>query len=116
MNSFLTNRAVTVAGTATDDIEVARVVYRLQNGPLEIAAGTTNWRVNIAPLAGRNTVTVESIDWEGNRSANSASVTFFYVVQVPLNLQVAGTGTVVGATNGQFLQAGRFYTVTAIPA
>ncbi|PYK97186.1 MAG: hypothetical protein DME19_17140 [Verrucomicrobia bacterium] len=115
-NSRFTNQTVTLRGTASDDVSVARVVYQVQGGPLEIATGTTNWEINVSPLPGWTTVTVESIDWEGNHSTNSASVTFFYLVQVPLNLQIVGAGTVVGATNGQALQVGRFYTLSATPA
>src|SRR6266545_7869304 len=115
-NSLFTNQAVTIRGTARDDVDVARVVYQLQGGPLEIATGATNWEASLSPAPGVNTVTVESIDWDGNRSTNAASVTFLYVVEVPLELQVIGPGSVAGATNGQILKAGAFYTLTATPA
>jgi len=115
-NSRFTNQIVTLRGTAADDTAVARVVYRLQGGPLEIGAGTTNWEVNVAPQPGFNTVTVESIDCDGLRSTNSVSATFFYVAQVQLDLQVVGNGKVFDVTNGQTLQAGRVYTANARPS
>ena len=116
-NSRFTNQTVTVRGTASDDTGVARVIYRLQGSPSEIAAGTTNWEVALTPPPGVNTITVESIDLDGNRSTNApAAVTFLFVREVPLNLQVIGAGSVAGATNGQVLQAGRYYTLTATPA
>ena len=112
-NSRFTNQTVRIRGTAGDDTGVARVVYRVQGGAPRVASGTTNWEVNLAPQPGFNTVTAESIDCDGNRSTNSASVTFFYVSQLRLDLHVTGSGRVDGATNGQFLQAGRFYRLTA---
>ena len=115
-NARFTNQTVTVTGTAADDAEVARVVYHLQDGPLEIAAGTTNWSVSLAPRPGFNTVTAESIDFDGNRSTNLASVTFFYAATVPLTLNIVGKGRVDGAVDGQLLQVGRFYTVSAKPS
>ena len=110
-----TNTTVFVGGTASDDTGVARVVYRVQNGPLEIAAGTTNWTVALTPQAGSNTVTAQSIDKEGNFSTNTATVSFFYVSKMPLNLQIRGNGKVAGATNGMSVLAGRYYTLTATP-
>jgi cyclophilin family peptidyl-prolyl cis-trans isomerase len=114
-NSTFTNQAVTISGTAGDDTGVARVLYRLQGGQPQNALGTTNWQVSISPQPGLNPVTVESIDWDGNRSA-SAAVTFLYISQVPLNIEIRGSGTVVGAsTKGQWLQVGSYQTLTAVP-
>ncbi len=113
-SSSFTNQTVAIRGTASDDASVARVVYQFRGGPLEIASGTTNWVVNLSPSPGLNTVTVQSVDWDGNFSA-PASVTFLYVAKVPLQLQVVGTGTVAGATNRQLLQVGTYYTLTATP-
>lgn len=114
-NSLFTNQAVVLRGTASDDVEVARVVYRLQDAPLEIAHGTTNWEVSLSPVPGFSTVTVESIDWDGNHSAG-VSVPFYYARTMPLELQINGQGTVTGLANGQTLNAGSFYTGTAVPA
>jgi len=112
----ITNAVVLIGGTASDDGQVARVSYRAQNGAPLIAEGTTNWLVRLAPNIGLNTVTVECIDFEGRRSTNAATVTFFYAANLPLNLQVTGSGKVTGITNTQRLELGRFYTATARPA
>jgi len=113
-NSLFTNQAVRIAGTAADDVEVARVVYRLGNAERAAATGTTNWEVTLLPQLGFNTVTVESIDWDGNYSPG-VPVTFFYQRTMPLELQSTGLGTVAGLTNGQVLSAGATYTATATP-
>jgi cyclophilin family peptidyl-prolyl cis-trans isomerase len=115
-NERFTNGPVLVTGTADDDAEVAQVVFRVQDGPWQIASGTTNWTASFTPNPGFNTVTVQSIDFDGNRSTNSASVTFFYAATVPLQLQVIGKGRVEGAVDGQILQVGRFYTINARPS
>lgn len=115
-NARITNGVVTISGTADDDTGVARVVYRVQDGPLEIAGGTTNWVASITPQPGVNTVTFQSIDCDGQWSTNAPSSTFLYFGNAQLNLQIVGKGRVAGAVNGQILQAGRFYTLTAKPA
>jgi len=114
-NSRFTNQTVTVHGAASDDAEVAQVVYQLSDAPPVIASGTTNWQFNLAPAPGFNTVTVNSIDWGGNFSTN-ATLSFFYEATFPLALQVLGRGTVTGLTNGTYLQAGSSYTANAVPA
>ena len=114
-NSTFTNQAVTVSGTAADDTGIARVVYRVGTNAAQGAFGTTNWQFSISPQPGLNPITVESIDWDGNRSA-AAGVTFLYVAQVPLALEIRGSGQVVGGFNGKKLQVGNYYTLTAIPA
>jgi cyclophilin family peptidyl-prolyl cis-trans isomerase len=110
-----TNQTVLVTGTADDDRAVARIIYRHQGGAVEIASGTNEWQFGISPRPGFNTVSVESIDWDGNHSTN-VSVTFFYASQLALDLQATGKGKVEGLTNGQLLQVGSAYAVTAKPA
>lgn len=109
-----TNQTVLITGTAEDDRGVARVLYRHQGGESQVAAGTNAWQVGLRPSPGFNTVTVEAIDWDGNHSTN-ASVTFFYVAQVPLLLQTNGPGTIEGLTNGQLLQVGGTYSINGKP-
>ncbi len=113
--SRFTNQVVTISGTAADDVEVARVVYRVNGGPQRVATGTTNWSVPLAPNIGFTTVTLEAIDFEGNRYTNAAPVEFFYAGWVPLSLTVSGDGKVTGVTNGQRVELGRYYTAVAKP-
>ncbi len=109
-----TNQVVTITGTATDDSELARVAYRVNGGAQQIAAGTTNWSIPLAPNIGLTTVSVESIDFEGRRSTTN-SVTFSYTAWVPLNLLVLGDGRVTGVSNGQRIELGREYVTVAKP-
>lgn len=115
LNSTFTNQSVTISGTAADDTGIARVVYRFGTNAAQGAFGTTNWQFTVSPQNGLNTYTVESIDWDGNRSS-AATVTFLYLAQVPLDLEIRGSGRVVGAADGQYLQVGTYQTLTAIPS
>ncbi len=110
-----TNQIVTLSGTASDDGEVARVLYRVNGGAERVATGTTNWTVPLVPNVGLNSVSVQSVDFEGRRSANSPTVTFYYATNLALALQVSGSGKVTGVTNGQRGELGRFYTAVATP-
>ena len=117
-----TNQVVTITGTASDDSEVARVTYRVTTvvnetnivSAEQIATGTTNWTIRLAPSLGRTVVSVVSIDFDGLRSATN-SVLFYYTAWVPLNLQVLGDGRVTGVTNGQRVELGRDYVAVAKP-
>ncbi len=108
-----TNQLVTIVGTAADDGEIARVVYRFNGGAERIANGTTNWSVPLVPNVGLNTITVQAVDFEGRRSTNSPTITFYYATNTPLILQVIGEGKVTGVTNGQRVELGRYYTAVA---
>ncbi len=113
--SRFTNQIVTITGTASDDSEVARVIYRVNGGAQQIASGTTNWTIRLAPNLGLSTVAVEAIDYEGNRYTNAVPLTFFYAANVPLSLTVSGNGKVTGVTNGQRVELGKYYTAVAKP-
>ena len=110
-----TNGPIALTGTASDDAGIGRIVYRVGNGPLQIASGTTNWTTSFIPPIGFNTVTLQSIDCDGNFSTSSVSSTFLFVANVTLDLEILGSGRVKGLTSNQPLQLGRYYTVSAEP-
>jgi hypothetical protein len=117
----VTNAPVLVQGTATDNVAVAFVQCQLSNaagaGPWQPAATTnawTNWTATFTNLIpGTNTVTVEAFDTSSNISL--VSRVFRYDVPAPLTLSTNGRGTITiaGATNGQWLDLGFPYTLTA---
>ncbi len=114
-----TNTAVIVKGTASDNIAVAQVQYRLENASgtndYQRATGTNTWSgvvTNLAP--GLNTVRARAIDTSGNVSA-TVTRSFTYVVVNPLLLTTTGTGTVSPNLNGHLLGVGSSYTLTAKP-
>lgn len=115
----VTNSTAVVQGTATDNIAVAFVEYHLENANgtngYQLATGTNSWTATVTNLiAGTNTVRVRATDTSGNVSVPVAR-SFQYVIVSPLTLTTNGSGTVTPALNGQLLQIGSTYTVTAKP-
>ncbi len=119
-NAKLTNSTVVVQGTASDNIAVAAVEYRLENAAgtndYQTATGTNRWSATIPNLApGLNTVRVFAIDTSSNLSGTVAR-TFTYAVVEPLVVTVQGSGTLTPKYNGADLVLGQAYTITAAPA
>ncbi|MCX6894860.1 MAG: leucine-rich repeat protein [Verrucomicrobia bacterium] len=114
------NPALTVRGTAGDNIGVAQVLYQLGGGAFVPATGTSNWSLALTLTPGLNTVRVKSVDWSGNISPTNAR-NFFLLVTNPFTLFTNGSGYVsstvspIGTpTNGASLDVGCGYTVTAV--
>ncbi|MFM1769648.1 MAG: hypothetical protein RJA22_2177 [Verrucomicrobiota bacterium] len=115
----VTNLPLVVTGRATDAGGVALVEYRLENSlgtnAWLPADGTTNWSVTLPVLPpGANTVRVRATDAAGNLGLEVFR-SFQHVVVSPLTLLVLGEGSVTPNLNGQLLEVGRTYTVTAAP-
>lgn len=114
-NARLTNRSTLFTGTAGDSFRVSAVHYALNGGAFQPATGTTNWSQALDLPPGTNRFSVRSVDALGLLSlTNTRSV--FQVVPSPLALLASGQGTVSGASNGQVLEIGRGYLLTANPA
>lgn len=118
-NAKLTNSTVMVQGKAADDLGVALVQIRLENAAgtndYESATGTNTWSATVTNLIpGLNTVRVRAFDTSGNVSA-TVTRSFNYVIVSPLTLTFSGNGTVTPNLNGQLLQVGAKFTVTAKP-
>ena len=106
------NGLVTLRGTALDNAGVTAVRYQLNNGLWTLATGTSNWTATALMGAGTNTLGVFAEDAAGHPSLTNRIV-FQHVATSPLALEVVGAGTVSGATNGQLLEVGRTYFLTA---
>ncbi|HXJ55641.1 MAG TPA: immunoglobulin domain-containing protein [Verrucomicrobiae bacterium] len=116
----LTNSSVALTGTASDNIRVATVEWRLENsqgiGSYHPAIGTSNWSAIVAGLTpGVNTVQARARDTVGNWSAETTSW-FNYVVLSPLTVGINGLGSITPNLNGQQLEIGKAYKLTALPA
>jgi len=136
----VTNASVVLHGTASDNVGVAEVYYRLTNSAgtnafaavtaLTNAASTNafafgtdiaDWAVTITNLVlGPNTIFLEAVDTSSNVSASVGRV-INYVLSAPLGLSTNGRGTislsgasiVASPTNGQLLNIGYNYVLTA---
>jgi hypothetical protein len=119
-NSQQTNLIVTVQGTASDNTGIVLVQWRLENangtGAYQPATGTTNWSADVAALTpGANTVRVRALDLNSNLSAE-VTRTFTSVQMQTITVTINGAGTLSPNLNGQTLQLGKSYTMTAKPA
>jgi hypothetical protein len=118
-NAKLTNSTVTVKGTASDNLAVASVQYRLENSAgtndYQDATGTNNWSGVISNLvAGTNIVRVRAYDTSSNLSLTVARP-FVYVLTSPLDLSTTGNGHVSPNYSNAALAIGTTYTLTATP-
>ena len=113
---------ITASGTASDNEQVDKVTYQVNNGPWKLAtiaapAKSVNWSANITGdvVLGPNVLNVQSRDNVDNQS-KVASVRFDYVEEHKLTVLInpAGGGTVTGGfTPDSPREAGKFYTITA---
>lgn len=115
-NLILTSGTLLVSGAAQDNVAVSNVVVELNGGdPIEIATTNGAWSTTLTNLpGGTNVIVIRAQD----TSSNVTEVTrrIFHRVNVPLSLAIVGSGTVSGARNGDLLEVGRNYTLTAKPA
>jgi len=68
---------LTIAGTAADNVEVARVTWTNDRGGSGTATGTTSWAIaNIILSEGNNVITVTATDTSDNSSSDTLTVNF----------------------------------------
>jgi len=114
-NQKVTTAAVTITGTASDDVEVAAVWCRVNNGPWIEAAGTLNWTAVISLTnQGQNTLSAYAVDTSGKLSPTN-TFRFLYAPAVTV-LYYSGAGIVSPTYQGQSMVIGKKYNITATPA
>jgi hypothetical protein len=72
------NGKITIAGSASDNVAVARVDVSVDGGPYIAAAGTASWSAPLDTTAyanGSHSVTARAVDKSGNSSLSSVSFT-----------------------------------------
>jgi len=122
-NVTVTSNPLTVTGTAAGELPISSIFYSLgllytvEPNLFTNAPGGTNWFFTADIPPGTNYLELSSVDSAGQRSTYVAR-TFFHSVPEPLSLTItgSGSGTVIGATNGQPLEIGRYHILTARPA
>ena len=110
---------LSINGTAADNTGVALVEYRLENaggvGAYQPATGTLQWSAMVTGLIpGTNTLRVRARDVAGRYSPEIVRQVVFVVVS-PLTVLISGSGVVTPALDGQLLEVGRSFTLTAKP-
>ncbi len=115
----LTNSTVNITGSASDNLGVSLVQFRLENAAgtndYQDANGTNSWSAVVDGLIpGPNTIRVRAFDTSGNESPGVASTVTFVVVS-PLMVTISGTGTISPSLNNTFQNVGATLTLTAKP-
>ena len=113
-SSLSTSNQINVSGIAGDNFGLDRIVVYSSSGATVVASGTSNWTAVINLDPGTNVLKIAAHDLVGNAVTNSRSI--FFSVLSPLSLSTNGRGGVTGATNGQRLEVGKGYALTAKPA
>ena len=109
------NAVFTIQGTASDNLGISNVIYQLNSGlwtTATTADGWNHWSASVQPSAGTNIIKAFSTDLAGNASKTNIA-SFIYVPSAPLVVQINGEGTVSPNYNGQLLQVGKNYSMTA---
>jgi enamine deaminase RidA (YjgF/YER057c/UK114 family) len=94
LNQQWSNGTFTASGKANDNVAVATVYYSLNGAPWTNATTVnnwTNWSASLPLVPGTNTLQAFALDTSGNASTTN-SVSFEYVVPMPLSVQVFGLG------------------------
>jgi len=115
-NARLTNAAVTVQGTVTEDRTLAEVLYSLNAGPFTNALVISNrWFAPVLLKAGTNFFAIQATDAATNTSV-PLTRKFVHVVNLPFTNVIVGSGSVSPNLHGRYLEVGKRYTITAVPA
>src|SRR6266540_1546352 len=115
-NARLTNAAVTVKGTVTEDRALTEVLYSLNGKPFTNAVVTSNlWSAPVTLKAGTNFFVVQATDAATNTSV-AVTRRFIHVVYLPFTNEIVGAGSVSPNLDRRLLEVGRRYTLTAVPA
>jgi exo-beta-1,3-glucanase (GH17 family) len=111
----LSDSVVTVHGGIKENGCVRQVLYQLNGGAWQAATtATTNWTATVGLVPGLNTLRAFAVDMAGNVSRTN-SVSFTYVLNAPLVVEINGKGTVRPNYNGQLLEIGKTYRMRASP-
>jgi hypothetical protein len=112
-NTHFTNTSVNIQGTATDNVAVAAVYWRLGSGTWNLAAGTNRWTAMVNPVAGTNVFSAYAQDSSGNLSPTNTLNIIYTGIFTPMVVQSGGEGTITPNYNGQSLGVGQTYSMTA---
>lgn len=105
-----------LSGTAADNVQLAAVWWELGTNTYQAQTtnGWTNWWAEVPLQIGTNWVRVHSTDM-AKLSSQVLTQQVYRVPISPIALLTNGWGSILGASNGQVLEVGTSYTLTAVP-
>jgi uncharacterized repeat protein (TIGR03803 family) len=111
--------AFRVTGTTSGEAAVARVYFRLNDGDWQLGATSDSWmhwRADITMPSGPNRVDAFAESVLGTFSKTNSVAFACMVTSAPVVVRINGAGIVNPNLNGEYLQVGKSYSITAIPA
>src|SRR6185436_6137454 len=92
-NLRIANDSITISGTASDNVGVSQVLWRVASDPFQPASGTTAWSATTPLAPGVNVFQAKSVDTTGNESA---VVTRYItnIVGAVFTVSTTGNGTI----------------------
>ena len=110
-NDIVNTATVTVFGTASDNVQVSKVTWKVDNGPVSTATGTTVWSFTTGTLStGAHTIYVTATDEAGLVTTSSTNIT--YVAPTETLPSPSGGTKPITFTTG----SGGFTSLTSIPS
>ncbi|HOW63778.1 MAG TPA: immunoglobulin domain-containing protein [Candidatus Paceibacterota bacterium] len=114
-SSRLLDPSAVIHGIASDNSQVRDVLFRLNGGPWVSAVGTVVWHASIQLEVGLNEFQCKAID-EFNNESTINTMSLFLVAADWIHIGTTGMGVIKPDYNGQRLELGKEYTLTATPA
>lgn len=74
-NVTTSSAAVTLTGTAADDVAVVAVTWTASTGESGVASGTSNWTTSVPLFLGTTSITIRAYDGNGNSTWRALTVT-----------------------------------------
>jgi uncharacterized repeat protein (TIGR03803 family) len=111
--------SLTIAGTTGGDVAVAWVYFQLDDGGWQLATSSDSWvrwRATVTMPKGDHVVEAFAESVLGTFSPTNSAAFSCLATSAPVVVEINGDGTVNPNLDGQFLQLGKSYSMTAVPA
>jgi len=118
-DAHINSSALTIKGTTSGEVAVARVYFQLDDGGWHLAASSDNWAHwlgNVTMPLGNHVVEAFAESVLSTFSKTNSVAFSCVVTSAPVVVEINGNGMVNPNLDGQFLQLGKSYSMTAIPA
>jgi uncharacterized repeat protein (TIGR03803 family) len=110
----VTNRSLTISGTAASPVGIGHVLYQLNSNGWFSVTGTTHWETVLTLQPGTNILQLQGFDVIGDPSALK-TIKVFYATVSTLTLETNGLGSIRTSFKGSNLIVDRSYTVRGVP-
>jgi uncharacterized repeat protein (TIGR03803 family) len=117
--AHINSSSLTIKGTTSGEAAVARVYFQLDDGGWQLAASSDNWahwRGDVTMPKGNHVVDAFAESVLSTFSKTNSVAFTCVVTSAPVVVEISGDGMVNPNLDGQFLQLGKSYSMTAIPA